>query len=168
MRMNYTDHRRFPGALPHGESAKEFLRLVSMETDECIVWPYAKGGQRQYGQVYWEGDKRYAHELALAHRVGPRPKGMFVLHGPCVSPACMNYRHLRYGTPRENNLDRRRDNTAPLGIKNPMAKLTDEKVAAIRQRYKNGESQRNLAIEYGVGVMTINRAIRRELWSHVS
>lgn len=166
-RMKYTDHRRFQGKLPNGQSEAEFLRLVAIETDECIVWPYAKGGQRQYGQVYWRGKKRYAHELALEHRVGPRPPGMYVLHGPCVSPACMNYRHLRWGSPRQNNLDRRRDGTSPIGTKNPQAKFTDEQVAEIRRRYRNGEAQRALAKEYGVVVMTVNRAIRGESWSHV-
>jgi hypothetical protein len=165
--MEYTDHRRFKGKLPHGQSKAEFLRLVQLETDECIIWPYAKGGQRGYGQVYYDRKKRYAHELALLHRVGPRPDGMYVLHGPCISPACMNYRHLRYGTPSENNLDRRRDGTAPIGEKNFNAKLTAEQVQEIRKRYANGEAQRALCAEYGVTVMTVNRAIRGESWSHI-
>lgn len=164
--MEYHDHRRYTGKLPHGKSYSEFIRLLNMETDECVVWPYSKAGQRKYGQVYAPSGRFYAHELAMIHRVGPRPDGMYVLHGPCVSPACMNYRHLRYGTPTENNIDRRRDGTAPIGANNPQAKLSDEIVQQLKNRYRNGEAQRSLAAEYGVSVMTVNRAIRGESWNH--
>lgn len=166
--MQWEDHRRFNGKLPHGESWREFVRLARIETDKCVVWPYAKAGQRQYGQVYVGNQKRYAHDLALEVRIGPRPSGLFVLHGPCVSPACMNYRHLRYGTPQENNRDQRRDGTAPIGERNAMSKLTADHVRDVRRRYSAGESQRALAKEFGVSVMTINRAIRGESWNHIT
>lgn len=143
------------------------MRLAAMETDDCIIWPYAKAGQRKYGQVHVKGNKAYAHELALSYRIGPRPPGMYVLHGPCGDPACMNYRHLRYGTPTQNNLDRRRDNTSPIGERNPMAKLTESDILDIRRRFASGESQRRLAAAYEVSVMTINRAIRGETWTHI-
>lgn len=165
--MEYVDHRKYQGKLPSGKSYEEFVRLSQIETDECVVWPYSKAGQRRYGQVYVRSKPHYAHELAIEVRLGPRPNGMIVLHGECNNPSCMNYRHLRWGTPSENNLDRRRDGTAPIGIRNPQARLNDEEVKKIRERYANGEAQRKLATEYGVGVMTINRAIRSESWRHV-
>lgn len=147
---------------------REFRRLAAIETDECVIWPYAKGSQRGYGQVYIAGQKLYAHREALTSRV-PQPLDKpYARHGPCNKPACMNYRHLSWGTPTENNLDQRRDGTAMLGERNPMARLTAEDVAVIRRDFANGVSQRQLAKRHGVAVMTIWRAIRGVSWADVA
>ena len=53
------------------------------------------------------------------------------------------------------------------GIELPHAKLTPEKVAAIRIRASMGVSQRKMAKEYGVHVNTINRAVLHENWWHL-
>lgn len=80
----------------------------------------------------------------------------------------LNYRHLSWATPQQNCLDQRRDGTAQLGERNWQAKLTAEQITEIRNRYARGERQRALASEYGVAVMTVNRACRGETWSHVA
>lgn len=151
--------------LAAGQSLAEFNRLAAIETDECVIWPYAKSGQRHYGLVYVDGKKEYAHRRALAQRT-PMPADKPVArHGPCNTPACMNYRHLSWGTPTENNLDMHRDGTAPVGERNPMARLTAADVLAMRVAYANGVPQRALAKQYGVSIMTVNRAIRAESWA---
>lgn len=151
-----------------GESKRMFLELAALETDECVIWPYAKASQRGYGQVYIDGQKLYAHREALVRRTPPPDAKSVVRHGPCNRPACMNYRHLSWGTQAENNNDKLRDGTHSIGERNGWAKLTEDEVLELRRRYGNGERQRALAVEFGVTVMTVNRAIRGESWRHVA
>jgi len=154
--------------MPPGNSLREFVRLAGLETDDHVVWPYAKSGQRQYGLFYDEhGRKRYCHREALRRRV-PQPDEFrrYVLHGLGCPSACLNYRHLRWGTMHDNNMDKHRDGTATAGERSPMARLTEVVVAEIRSRYAaGGVTQRQLADEYGVTVMTVNRAVRGQSWT---
>jgi DNA-binding GntR family transcriptional regulator len=54
------------------------------------------------------------------------------------------------------------------GEAHPGAKLTEDAVRSIRQRYALGNiTQRLLAIEYGVSDMLIRNVIRRKAWAHV-
>lgn len=154
--------------MPAGSSQREFERLAALETDDCVIWPHAKAGQRGYGQAYIDGRQVYCHREALARRHPPTPERPDALHGSCNNPACMNYRHLRWGTSTENHLDQHRDGTAPVGERNPMARLNPDAVSSIRGSYATGtRTQRQLAADHGVSVMTINRAIRRESWTSV-
>ena len=54
------------------------------------------------------------------------------------------------------------------GDRNNKAKLTDEQVREIRERYSRGEVQTSLARHYGVNQTTISRIVRREGWPHVA
>ena len=53
-------------------------------------------------------------------------------------------------------------------IMHGIAKLTDEKVVAIRSEYaQGGTTHAELAIKYGIGRRTIGNVINRKLWKHV-
>ena len=78
----------------------------------------------------------------------------------------MNYRHLRWATRLENDADKHRDGTVLYGTRNPMARLTPAAVVTIRRLYaQGGVTQAALAAEFGVTTMTINRAVRHQLWT---
>jgi predicted DNA-binding protein YlxM (UPF0122 family) len=47
------------------------------------------------------------------------------------------------------------------------AKLTEEKVRQMRQRYDSRESITSIAAEYGVTYSVAHKAIRRKTWNHV-
>ena len=53
------------------------------------------------------------------------------------------------------------------GERHGSAKLCEAKVNDIRVKHRNGVTQRQLALEYGVTQGTISRIIRGELWNHV-
>jgi hypothetical protein len=53
------------------------------------------------------------------------------------------------------------------GEKNGRAKLTAEDVQQIRIRAANGEMQRALATEYGVGESQVGRIVHRQTWKHL-
>lgn len=55
------------------------------------------------------------------------------------------------------------------GSKHHLAKLTEEQVLQIREKYAaGGTSHWKLAMEYGIdGVNTIGKILRRETWTHI-
>ena len=55
-----------------------------------------------------------------------------------------------------------------LGSSHGLAKLTEEDIPVIRQRLKNGEVQRIIALDYGVHQVTISRIKTGKDWSHVT
>src|SRR5262245_26346084 len=146
----------------------EFLRLASLETDECVIWPYSTS--RGYPQVYvptgdGKGPQVYGHRLALERRVPSPAPGMQVLHGPCHETRCINYRHLSWRTPAENATDQLRDGTRRRGGTHHLSRLTDEQRAEVLSLHRLGESQRRLAVLYSVTPMTINRLVRGVTWT---
>lgn len=48
------------------------------------------------------------------------------------------------------------------------ALLTEAEVCAIRERYRSGERQTALALEYGVHQTTVSDIVRRKSWQHIS
>jgi len=141
---------------PDGQLVAEFERLASIETDECVVWPYGKN-PAGYGCFKRDRLNRSAHVEALLRRT-PRPfPGACALHGPCNNPSCVNYRHLRWGTYAENTRDRLRDGT--LG-----RRLTSTHVHDIREKYGAGVSRATLANRHGVTLQTIHEIVNRQTW----
>ena len=54
------------------------------------------------------------------------------------------------------------------GVLGELAKLTEKDIPVIRQRLKNGEVQRIIALDYGVHQVTISRIKTGKDWSHVT
>lgn len=69
----------------------------------CWLWigscgPRSRGG---YPQFRWNGRVGYAHRFAYEHFVGTIPSGLVIDHR-CNTPICVNPRHLRLATIRQN------------------------------------------------------------------
>ena len=96
-----------------GAARKFYEEALTMETDECILWPFycePKGGTPKLGLP--GQPPRNVARLVCEQRHGPAPSGMFCLHSRMDRghPAhCINYRHLRWGTAKENAQDREYD-----------------------------------------------------------
>lgn len=147
-----------------------FESLLSLETDECIVWPLGlfKDG---YGKIRTGKITVKTHRLVYEKKIGPITDGLNVCHH-CDNPPCMNYRHLFLGTVQENNEDKRIKKRHRFGETHPIAKLTENDVRDIRARYvkdvKNRDKrQLKLAEEYGVNQTAISCIIRRKTWKHL-
>src|SRR5579859_1865874 len=112
-----------------------------------------------YGQLATSG---HGHPMG-AHRVsweihfGPIPPGMFVCHR-CDNPPCTNPEHLFLATNAENTADKVAKGRQPRGERMAQAKLTDEQVARIRERWANGQvkQQKDLCAEFGVSPAAIS------------
>ena len=129
----------------------------------CLEWKLGRSTQG-YG-TYWSGKKQRSgrvHHLALEQKLGrPLREGYLALHH-CDNPPCFELEHLYEGTPSDNMHDRmqRGQWVQPVSPRWIPA-LTETQKADARARYAmGGVTCRELAAEFGVSTMTVNRAIR--------
>lgn len=129
------------GRAKRGEAWATFEHLSSMETDECVLWPFATHAFG-YGMVSVPGSRKVTtvHRLALERRLPPPPGQVDAAHGPCHNPACLNYRHLRWASRKENEQDKLRDGTHQWGERNHMARLSFADVQVIRSMSSASEA----------------------------
>jgi hypothetical protein len=115
-----------------------------------------------------------SHRITYRHFCGPIPQGMFVCH-TCDVPSCCNPEHLFLGTPKENSRDminKGRNSPPPrnshvVGSVHPGSKLTEAQVVVIRELYKRGETQQQIANMYGVARQTISKVVNHKRFKHV-
>lgn len=164
--------QRTTTAQPNGHTpyamlrAAEFERLADLETDECVIWPYARD-KRGYGKLVVRGKVQRTHRLALLRRSDPPPDRPHACHQPgrgCVK-ACFNYRHLRWATPAENNADKVIDGTDPKGERHGGHKLTEVDVREIRSAGAlTAADKTDLAHRYGISAGQICAVLARRSW----
>jgi HNH endonuclease len=148
-------------------TAEERFWKSVVKTDSC--WIYKPGKYRDcypHITINYKAIKahRYSKELAMGK---PIPAGLHVLHN-CPNgdnPACVNPDHLWIGTNLDNIMDKMKKGRQAKGTSTRHAKLTDDKVAEIRAKYKPlVYTQWMLAEEYDVCQQTICKALQRKTW----
>jgi hypothetical protein len=80
---------------------------------------------------------------------------------------CVNPNHIFAGTHTENIQDCIAKGRNARGTMQPNARLTDQIVRELRQRYANGETVTALAAEKGISIPGAHKAIHRKTWKHV-
>lgn len=153
-----------------GEAQVAFVAMLNQQTDDCVLWPFSKTSWG-YGHLQVDGKMRQVHRLACEHLHGPPPTDLHQAAHTCGVRLCVNSRHLRWATRKENEADKVKHGTAgrqPRGEKCLMAKLTASQVTEIRNRYGDGgHTHRSLASEYGVAHCTVGFIIRGESWTSI-
>lgn len=177
--------------------AQLFSKLhIPEDPDACWIWQgsHIRKGYGNFGRFENGVKKGYrVHREMYKLFYGPIPDDMQVCHN-CPgrdNPACANPKHLWLGTSKENTNDaadkgrmwwqkpnrpkkimseynRQRIREETQGSKHYKAKLSEDKVRAIRIEYaKGGITQQKLADKYGVCFQLISLVVRRKIWTHV-
>lgn len=151
------------GRVDNGEGLAFFLSQLRVETPACIDWPYGSsaGG---YGEIQYNGRTHTVHALACAMKHGPKPAADREVAHSCGRRICMNHRHLRWATRKENVADAALHGTALRGTKAKNAKLTEADVREIR-RAKGRVSQDVLATQFSVHRAHIKDIQMRRRWA---
>jgi hypothetical protein len=147
-----------------------FARIAFGMTD-CWHWTGALNhlgyGLFASARKYYGCPEIHAHRISWWVHNGPIPGGLRVLHR-CDVRSCVNPSHLFLGTQADNVADmvaKGRNRTVSLGgERNGMARLTFRQVEAMRAAFAGGESQRSIALRFGVSAMTAHRALRGKSW----
>lgn len=114
----------------------------------------------------------YAHRYSYELHYRKISAGEFVCHH-CDNPSCVNPRHLFAGSPLDNVRDciskgRDSHHNPAKGIRQHLAKLTDDKVREVRLKHAAGASIRELAGEYGLAKSSMSSVVKRQTWKHVT
>jgi hypothetical protein len=156
---------------PRGTLEERFWRKVDKRGDgECWPWTANKTADKRYGSIHDGGGKRgtnlMAHRVSYELHHGPVPEGLYVLHS-CDNPSCVNPKHLRAGSAKENTQDaiqRGRLKNPPVmaGETNVKSKLTAQQVKFIREN--PSVSTYALAQLLGVHYSTVQRIKTDTSW----
>ena len=151
-----------PGVLrpSRGEIDKFIVGLLESETDTCIIWPYART-PNGYGTMTVNQKTVMAHRFLCEMRSGLPPSKKHQAAHLCGRghEGCVNPRHLRWATAKENARDKIIHGTRVLGEKQRSAKITSSQAIAIYSQRQFG-GQHKTAKRFGV-----SRSIVEKIWS---
>lgn len=119
------------------------------------------GGYHYCAQV-----KKRRHVLICETFTGERPRPSVVRHLNGV-PGDDRIENLAWGTQKENCQDTVRHENSTKGKRNAQAKLSEEQIIEIRQRWAKGESPTLLAFEFGMSQPGIQDIVRGRTWGHL-
>lgn len=157
------------GRISSGERLR-FITEVALphESDECLVWPYGRD-RNGYGQFRHEGVSMGPHRyICIVCHGEPGPIRMEASHS-CGKGhlGCVNPKHIRWATPKENNGEKVEHGTLQVGSKHHQAKLTEENVLKIKELRKQGLTLKSIAYEFGVSDSTIGMICSQKRWGKV-
>ncbi len=132
--------------------------------DDC--WPWLASNINGYGIINDGVSKcRRATHVSLALDGRPRPERLDALHS-CDNPICVNPKHLRWGTDKDNKADavaKGRQRGLP-GELHHQARLSANDIFAIRASDETGAA---LGRVYAVSKEQIYRIRLRQSWKHI-
>ena len=155
------------GNIAHGEALKYFTEIVlPYSGDECLKWPYS--GVAGYGGIRIKGQHRLVHRLVCEHVNGPPPTPDHEAAHLCGkgNEGCCAARHLVWKTHAGNMADTVGHGTSTKGERNPLAKLTDDDIRAIRLM-RGAAPHSIIAKQFGVSRSCIGFILQGKTWAHV-
>ena len=136
------------------------MGALETETADCMPYPFG-AGKDGYGAV-WEAGKMVRVNRWVCERAhGPAPTARYEAAHSCGFKRCVNKRHLRWATPKENEADKLVHGTTNRGTRQGASILTPEDVLTIRAATG---IQRRLAEQFGVSEQCISGIKHRRIW----
>ena len=150
----------------HGRTIRE--RIAGWSTGPigvlgCIEWSGGHEHGRPTMQIEQTGKFQVSRLVWMMHR-GAIPKGKVIRHYVCNNGKCVNVDHFLLGTRKENNDDKVKDGTIPMGAASWNAKITEEIVRRVREPKVN---LRAMAEELGFRYHTLYQARVGISWKHI-
>jgi len=134
--------------------------------NDCWNWT-ASQDKDGYGRFHDCNNSSYqAHRIAFAVCNGDTK--LQVCHN-CNNPACCNPSHLYAGSQSKNIQQCYDDGRAFIccGENSGNVKLTESKVLQIRELYRDGWLQREIAEKFGICQVRVSEICRGKAWKHV-
>jgi len=152
------------GGASRTEPKRFLLAAFAHNADECLLWPF--GNKRGYGQILYEGKKKFVHRLVCEQAHGKPPTPQHEAAHSCGNgdKGCVAKAHLSWKTRRENEADKLIHGTHQFGENNPMAKLTEVDVRSIRL---DPRRHAEIARQFGITYSNVSAIKRRASWGHI-
>jgi hypothetical protein len=149
------------------EGRKRILENIKIEGD-CWIWQRGIFVKDGYGQTQINKKKYRTHRLSYLVFNNIDPGKMYVCH-TCDNRLCVNPKHLWLGTAKENTKDSIEKGRSALlkGEDSYSSFLTEKEVKEIKELFKKGVFQKEIALLYGVTQSNISCIFSGKSWSHV-
>lgn len=133
--------------------------------DRCLIWPFPSG-QNRYGYMKFFGKGMHPARVMCILVHGRPLVGKETAHS-CGNGliGCVNPRHLRWATKRENVDDMLKHGTTIRGERHWAAKLSEIDVKRIRSLAAQGMERKALARRFKVHPKTIASVVLRHCWA---
>lgn len=149
-----------------GEATKFLFSALSHNSDECLLWEYARNNNG-YGIVRVPG-----YTTTLPHRIvcmivhGLPPTGKHQAAHTCGNGhnGCINYRHLVWKTATENSEDKKLHGTYQWGETHPNSKLKYEQAYYIKH---SQEPRSTLAKMFNTSVENVRDIQNGRRWRNL-
>ena len=146
----------------HGAPDRWIDCHVNYEGDECLAWPFSclPDGRAQMSGA------RYAARVMCERAHGPAPTKKHQAAHSCGrgNMGCVSPQHVRWATPKQNCDDRKMHGTHPAKARNPMARLSQDQVDAIRGN-RGKVLQRELGKIYGISQSAVSLIQSGKAWT---
>lgn len=135
------------------------------EEDACLEWPFAKNLDGR-GVVYFDGKNIPAHRLIARFALGEPPEPNYHAAHSCGMghSGCVNPRHLRWATCKENVNDTLAHGTRNRGERHGSSRLTEAIVREIRSM-EGALSQEGIAKKFGISREHVRNIHQRRRWT---
>lgn len=152
------------GRVKEGEPLAFLKAAVCSETDECIIWPYAKL-VTGYGTIQLGGKTTRVHRASCQMAHGdPEWEALDCAHS-CGVRLCVNPRHLRWTTREGNMRDAIKHGTTTRGERHAHHVLTETDVICIDERLSCRDTHQSIADDFGVSRNTITDIAKGKNWA---
>ncbi len=152
-------------------AALEWMRSAALyEGDDCLIWPFHRHRATGYGRTNWNGKPAIASRAIceIAHGLPPTPRHQAAHSCKGAHKGCVNPRHLRWATVKENNADKLLHGTHLQGERVGNSKLSEAEVREIRSLVAGGEVHKDVAARFGISVASVSLIRNRRMWAHVA
>lgn len=146
---------------------KLFWNMVeNKDPDECWNW-LGKKTRDGYGALRRNGRFMSAHRASYEISTGDSANGYCVMH-TCDNKTCVNPRHLKKGTHKENMQDMVAKGRQGKQLPRKKPTLPARSVLSIRRNYLLGQSKNSLAKEFGISTRSVRDIIKRVIRKDVA
>lgn len=149
---------------PKGEAIKWLHDHIRHQGSDCLIWPFLRHTKGE-ALIQDRRTRQAARLMCILAHGDPPFNNAQAAHG-CGKGhlGCVNPKHLRWATPKENSADKKIHGTLLMGASHPGAKLSEIQVRAIRSLAPNFTIS-DLAEVFGVHAWTISNVIERKTWA---
>jgi hypothetical protein len=148
-----------PNKDKRGEARRFYTEVVlTHDGDDCLIWPYWKGG-RGYARMDDKGKMRPVSRMVCEHVNGPPPSSKHETAHSCGHKGCVNWRHLRWATSRENAADKISHGT--------WGKTITEETAREMLSLKGLRSVNEISERFGVHPSFVYKLFKGTTWRHL-
>lgn len=161
----YTTKNIIPITSVSDEDVKRFQKYFK-QTDGCWEWEGALAVG--YGCFKMNGKHMKAHRVSYVVHNGELDKSSVVMH-TCDNRACVNPKHLKKATQKENIIDCHMKGRASTqrGEESGTSKLTEKNARSIKKMLAEGVKQDEIAKTFGIHQSTVSNILSGRTWKHI-